>query len=99
MVWACISRKGVGVIRILDELLTKEVYIDIFENEVIASTKKFGYIDPVNSYKFYYKYYQDNNPKHNLIYVKPGYYTTVPKLFILMPKVLIFTLSKICGFI
>ena len=35
----------------------------------------------------------------NLIYVSPGYYTTVPKLLILLPKVLILTLAKICEFI
>ena len=29
MVWGCISSKGVGVIRILNEIMTKEVYLDI----------------------------------------------------------------------
>ena len=29
MVWGCISSKGVGVIRILDKIMTKEVYLDI----------------------------------------------------------------------
>ena len=29
MIWGCISSKGVGVIRILDEITTKEVYLDI----------------------------------------------------------------------
>ena len=51
----CISSKGVGVIRNLDEIMTKEVYLDIFKNELIASIKKFGFIDPVNPNKFYYK--------------------------------------------
>ena len=36
--------------------MTKEVYLDILKNELIASIKKFGCIDPVNSNKFYYKY-------------------------------------------
>ena len=35
-----------------------------FNNELIASIKKFGFIDPINPNKFYYKYYQDNDPKH-----------------------------------
>ena len=56
-VWGCISSKGVGVISILDEIKTKEVYLDILNNKLIASIKKFGFIDPVNSNKFYYKYY------------------------------------------
>ena len=49
MVWGCISSKGVGVIRILDEIVTKAVYLDILKNELIPSIKKFGFIDPVNS--------------------------------------------------
>ena len=53
MVWDCISSKRVGVIRTLDE-----------RNELIASIKKFGFIDPVNPNKFYYKYYQDKDSKH-----------------------------------
>ena len=54
MVWDCISSKGVCVIRILDEMLTKEVYLDILKNELIASIKKFGFIDPDNQIKFSY---------------------------------------------
>ena len=49
MVWGCISSKGVGVISILDDIMTKEVYFDILKNQLIASIKKFGFIDPVNS--------------------------------------------------
>ena len=29
MIWGCISNKGVGIIRILDEIMTEEVYLDI----------------------------------------------------------------------
>ena len=47
--------------------MTNGVYLDIWKNELIASIKKFGYIDPVNPNKFYYKYYQDNDPKHAYI--------------------------------
>ena len=32
MIWGCISSKGVGVIRFLDEIMTKEVYLDILKN-------------------------------------------------------------------
>ena len=64
MVWGCIFSKEVGIIRTLDEIMTKEVYLDILKNELIASIKKFCFIDPVNPNKFYYNYYQDNNPKH-----------------------------------
>ena len=78
--------------------MTKEVYLDILKNELIVSVEKFGFIDPFNLNKLYYKYYQDNDSKH-FIYVSPNYYTTVQKLLILKPKVLIKILSKICGFI
>ena len=44
--------------------MTKEVYLDILKNDLITSIKKFGFIDPVNANIFYYKYYQDNDPKH-----------------------------------
>ena len=45
--------------------MTKKVrvYLDILKNKLIASIKKFGFIDLVNSNKFYYKYYQHNDPK------------------------------------
>ena len=46
------------------EIITKEVHFDILKNEQIASIWKFDFIDPVNSNKFYYKYYQDNDSKH-----------------------------------
>ena len=64
MLWGCISSKGVGVIKILDEIMTKEVCLDILKNELIASIKKFSSIDPVNPNKLYHKHYQDNVPKH-----------------------------------
>ena len=51
MVWGCISSKGVDITTILDEIITKEVYLDILKNELIASIKKFGFIDPVNPKK------------------------------------------------
>ena len=31
MLWGCISSKGVCVISILDEMMTKEVYLDILK--------------------------------------------------------------------
>ena len=37
---------------------------------MIAGIKKFGFIDPVNLNKFYYKYYQDNDPKHKSYWCK-----------------------------
>ena len=49
MVWGCIFSKGVVEIKILDEIMTKEVYLGIFKNELIASIKKFGFIVPVPS--------------------------------------------------
>ena len=63
MVWGSIASKGVGVIRILDKIMTKEEYLDIKKNELITSIKKFGFINPVNPNKFYYKCNQDNDSK------------------------------------
>ena len=63
MVWAGISSKGVGIIRILDEIMTKEIYLDIL-NELSASIKVNGFIGLDNPNTFYYKYCQDNDPKH-----------------------------------
>ena len=65
MVRVYTSSKGVGVIRILAEIMTKEVYLDILKNELIANIKKFDFIDMVNPNKFYFKCYQDNDPKHS----------------------------------
>ena len=64
ILWGCITSKGVDVIKILNEIMTKEGYLDILKNELIASIKKIGFIDSINPNKFYYKYYQDNDPKH-----------------------------------
>ena len=34
LVWGYIFSKGVGVIRILNEIMTKKVYLDILKNEL-----------------------------------------------------------------
>ena len=44
--------------------MAKVVYLDILKDEPIDSIKKCGFIDPVNLNKFYYKYYQDSDPKY-----------------------------------
>ena len=64
MLWDNISSKGIDVIRIFNEIMTKEVYLEILKNELTANIKKFCFIDPVNSNKFNYKYYQNNDPKY-----------------------------------
>ena len=69
MVWSCISSQGVGVIKILDQIIIKEVYLDILINELIASIKKFGFIR-INSITNTIKTIILNI---NLIYVSPGY--------------------------
>ena len=101
MVWGCTSSKGVGVFRILDEIMAKEVYLDIFYfilnwSPALRNLVLLTRLIRINSITNTIKTMILNI---NLIYVKPGYYTTVPKLLILLPKVLILTLSKICGFI
>ena len=49
--------------------MTKEVYLDVLKNELIANIKKFNFIEPINPNKFYYKYYQDNDPKYIILYM------------------------------
>lgn len=64
MVWGCISCRGVGEIKIIPEIMTKEVYLDILKNQLKTSVHKFGFVDPENPQKLKYKLYQDNDPKH-----------------------------------
>ena len=49
--------------------MTKEVYLDVLKTELIANIKKFNFIEPINPNKFYYKYYQDNDPKYIILYM------------------------------
>lgn len=64
MVWGCISSKGVGEVRIFTDIMTKEYYLDILQNELTRSAASFGFINPQNRQKLQYKLYQDNDPKH-----------------------------------
>ena len=48
-----ISSKGVDVIRILYEIVTKKVYLDFYKMNLSPALGKFGFIDPVNPNKFY----------------------------------------------
>lgn len=64
MVWGCISSKGVGELRIFNERMTKEYYLDILKNELSRSAISFGFVDPQKANKLKYKLYQDNDPKH-----------------------------------
>jgi len=64
MVWGCISSKGVGELRIFNDIMTKEFYLDILKNELSRSAHNFGFVNPENSSKLKYKLYQDNDPKH-----------------------------------
>lgn len=64
MVWGCISAKGVGVLKIIEDNMTKEMYLGILKNELMSSARKFGFIDHENGRICNYKLYQDNDPKH-----------------------------------
>lgn len=64
MVWGCISSKGVGRLRIFNDVMTKEYYLDILKNELATSAKEFGFVEPQIPNKLRYKLYQDNDPKH-----------------------------------
>lgn len=87
-VWGCISSKGVGEIRILEDIMTKEVYLDILGNELSASARKFGFIDPENSEKLKFKFYQDNDQSIKRTFVEPGCYIIAEKSLIPLHKAL-----------
>lgn len=46
LVWGCISSKKVGETKIITDIMTKEVYMDILKADLIASVEKFGFVDP-----------------------------------------------------
>ena len=85
--WGCISSKGVGQIRILDEIMAKEVYLDILKNELIPSIKKFGFIDPVNKNKFYTNTIKVMILNINLICVCPACCTIVINTHVEKPDI------------
>jgi len=51
MVWGCISSKGVGELRIFNDIMTKEFYLDILKKELTKSVVDFGFINPQNPNK------------------------------------------------
>ena len=57
-------RKGVCVISILNERMTKDVHLEILKLELTAAKKNFGFIDSIIPNKFDYKYYQYNDLDH-----------------------------------
>ena len=78
---------------------TDPLYLDILKSVLVDSVKKFGLLARLIRINSIINTIKTMIRNINLIYVTSGYYTTVPKLLILLPKVLILTPSNICGFI
>lgn len=63
MVWGCMSSAGVGNLVIIDDIMNKEVYLNILKSNLLQSAEKLGIAD-----RFYFQ--QDNDPKHTAGIVK-----------------------------
>lgn len=57
MVWGCFNHKGVGNLHVIEGIMTKEVYLDLLQTNLIASKKK---LRLKNDFIFQ----QDGDPKH-----------------------------------
>ncbi|CAK9813888.1 Transposable element Tc1 transposase [Anthophora plagiata] len=57
MVWACISAHGVGELVFIDDILDKNRYLQILQNNLKKSADNMGLQNGI-------KFYQDNDPKH-----------------------------------
>jgi len=58
IVWDCISSKGVGELIFIDGILDKNKYLSILKDNLIKSANNMNVRDS-------FKFYQDNDPKHN----------------------------------
>lgn len=79
MVWGCMSTMGVGNLVIIDEIMTKEVYLKILQENLLQSAQKMGI-----SEDFYFQ--QDNDPKHVAHVVKMWLIHKVPHLLVTPPQ-------------
>lgn len=73
MVWGCISSKGVGKLVFIDGIVDKYKYLDILNNNLLQSAHQMGI---KNSFKFY----QDNDPKHQSRLVQEFLLYKCPKI-------------------
>ena len=63
LVWGCMTNKRVDPLRFIDEIMTKEVYLNIVREKLIPSIRKLIKKGP-------YLFQQDNDPKHTAIVAK-----------------------------
>ena len=63
MVWGCFTRWGVGKLHILDRMMNRFYYREIFETDLLPSIAAFGF---PNGFAFMH----DNDPKHTAGVVK-----------------------------
>jgi len=75
MVWGCISSKGVGELKFIEENMKKEIYLDILRKELTKSASDFGFVDDSDRRHLNCKFYQDNDPKHTSHFCELGYST------------------------
>lgn len=61
MIWGCISSRGVGDLAFIEDTMDSTQYLQILKRHLVSSATKFGF---VTNNKPYFKFYQDNDPKH-----------------------------------
>lgn len=53
----CVFSKAVGELRLFNDVMTKECYIDILKQKLTRSADNFEFVDPSDSRKLNYKLY------------------------------------------
>lgn len=79
MVWGCMASAGVGNLVIIDEIMNKEVYLNILKANLKPSAEKLGI-----SSTFYFQ--QDNDPKHTALDVKMWIAYNTPHMLVTPPQ-------------
>lgn len=59
MVWNCTSSYGVGILIFIDDILDKNKYLNILQNNLLKSASNIGFGHG-------FKLYQNNNYKHKV---------------------------------
>lgn len=57
VVWGCMSSAGVGKLEIIESTMTKHVYLDLLQLNLLRSSEDVGIRD-------IFRFYQDNDAKH-----------------------------------
>ena len=90
MVWGCVSSHGVGSLHFIEEIMLKEQYLAILKEYLKASAARMGILDT-------FKFYQDNDPKHNAYITRSWLLYNCPKELNPPPQTPDLNFIKNCG--